>query len=354
MKLSEIALLELLKGNPFDFSSSLNPYQIANLFINSAYLVSAMEFIKEELWLKNREDKQFETSTSYDAFLITLFGDDLQVITFLQEFLITSGAGNIKKISQQSQKVEALVLEFIIKQSAEDQKLFAIQSLRRMSILFVQEEIQQQRQSQSMGHKGVRLYRTFDNLDLVFNLNYQSDKEMIVDYAVRERLYQGSGVGVQSGYSSILLALHSLDVKPGAAVVDLGSGYGRVGIVCSLLRPDIFFTGYEYVPHRVKISNNASRLFGLQMGLNFEAQDLSLESFAIPDADVYYLYDPFTKETYLHVLRQIVEISQHKKITIVTKGNARNWLTDIGNENNWPLPQSFDHGNLCIFRSWES
>lgn len=134
-------------------------------------------------------------------------------------------------------------------------------------------------------------------------------------------------------------------------MIDLGSGYGRVGLVWTLLRPDIFFTGYEYVPHRVTVSNAASKVFGLNNYLQFKVQDLSLESFKIPDGDVYYLYDPFTKETYQSVLKQIVEVSRRRKITVVTKGNARSRLMEISEKNSWREPEIIDYGNLCIFES---
>ena len=158
-----------------------------------------------------------------------------------------------------------------------------------MSEHFKNEENNQQGHIQSLGHQGLCLYRTFDNLDDVFDLDYQLDLDMVVEHNTKERLYQRSGVGVQSGYSTILLALENSELLPNSSIVDLGSGYGRVGLVCSLLRPDIEFIGYEYVPHRVDIANKAAKHLGLEDNLSFKAQDLSLESFKIPEADVYYL-----------------------------------------------------------------
>ena len=138
----------------------------------------------------------------------------------------------------------------------------------------------------------------------------------------------------------------------GSSIVDLGSGFGRVGLVYSLLRPDIKFIGYEYVPHRVEVSSNAARSLDLEANLRFKVQDLSSQLFKIPIADVYYLYDPFTEETYQYVLKQITELSKKRKITVVTKGNARSWLTEIACKNSWPDPLVIDKGNLCICRSF--
>lgn len=349
MKLSEQTLLDLLEDR--DSNTKLNPIEMAHLYINSALLVTIMEFLKEQLWLSNKVDEQTRTTTLYVDFITPFFKDELAPIHFLKRFLIDNGAINIKKISKASEKIERETLLFISTESIFVQKKFIIQSLKEMSVLFINEERKQVGRVESLGHNGPRLYRTFEHLDILFKLNYQLDKDMVVDTTQTERIYQTGGVNVQSGYSTILLALDSLDIEEGSSMVDLGSGYGRVGLVCSLLRPDVSFIGYEFVPHRVDISNNASLALGLQNDLHFEVQDLSLESFKIPVSDIYYLYDPFTKETYDYVLKQILDVSKRQKVTIVTKGNAKGWFDAIAKDNSWPKPQLIDEGNLCIFKS---
>ena len=349
MNLSEKKLLDLLEGNKSE--SFLSPIQLAHLYIHSALLITAMDFLKEQLWLKKQKDKKHERETSYESFITPFFLKELSSIKFLKDFFIKKGPLKIKKISRDSQAIEAEVLGVIIQLSGDDKKSFTIQALHKMTEHFLYEEKLQKGKKENQGHQGLRLYRTFDNLDKVFDLNYQLDRDMVIDYKAKERLYQNAGVGVQSGYSTILLAIHNIELDQGSKIIDLGSGYGRVGLVCTLLRPDIIFIGYEFVPHRVKAANNACQAFGLQKSLSFIVQDLSLETFKIPDADVYYLYDPFTKETYAYVLQQIADLSKRKAVTTVTKGNARDWLMDISKENSWPAPVCIDDNNLCIFRS---
>jgi hypothetical protein len=363
MNLSEQTLLDLLidsnsKSLSQDFYSLrkdeegyLSPSQMAALYTNSALLVTIMNFLKDQLWIQNATDKKCGQQTSYEEFITPFFSKELLPILFLKDFLMSRGASKIKKITKDSRAIEKKVISLILERSSIVQKKFLIASLKRMNIHYLQEEKEQEGVDQLIGHQGLQLYRTFDRLDDVFNLDYQLDRDMVVDPLTKERLYERAGVGVQSGYSTILLAMDFLNTKQGGKVIDLGSGYGRVGLVCSLLRPDIDFTGYEYVAHRVDIGNKACSFLNLGDSLNFETQDLSLESFDIPDADVYYLYDPFTKETYQYVLRQIVEISKRKDITIVTKGNARSWLVDLSIENSWPTPTYIDEGNLCIFKT---
>ncbi|PIK13566.1 hypothetical protein [Halobacteriovorax sp. JY17] len=355
MHISKQTLLELLNEEELTHrTSTFTPSQMAHLFVNSALLVEVMGFLKEQLWLKNKEDKELGIKTSYEDFMEPLFSNELESIIFLKDFLIKSGSGQMKKVGRDSKEIEQDILSLITSKSKENQKEFVIQSLKEMKVHFLNEEESKESVDQNLGQQGLRLYRTFDNLDDIFELNYNLDLDMTVDHDAKERLYQKSGVGVQSGYSTILLALHSMKAALGSTVVDLGSGYGRVGLVCSLVRPDINFIGYEYVPHRVDVSNEASEALGLQASLIFKTQDLSLESFSIPDADFYYLYDPFSEETYRYILEQIVEVSKRKEVTIVTKGNARNWLKKIAKEQNWPNPIYIDESNLCIFRSFIS
>lgn len=348
MNLSKETFLGLLEGkNPSTLE--LGPIQLAHLYINSAFLVTVTGFLKDQLWLKRQEERDI----SYCDFMTPLFSNDLLRISFLKDFLIASGEANLKKLAKDSKVIEENVLKQILGACELSQKEFVIESLKEMSLYFLAEEKAQEGRLQSLGHKGPDLYRTFDNLDDLFNLNYQLDRDMVFDTTIKERLYAGAGVGVQSGYSTILLAMENMQLKQGGKVIDLGSGYGRVGLVCSLLRPDVDFIGYEFVPHRVEISNIATKAFGLEENLSFQVQDLSLASFKIPEADVYYLYDPFTKETYHYVLGQIVEYSKDKEITIITKGNARGWLMDIAEENSWPRPVIIDEGNLCVFKTSE-
>ena len=363
MNASEQTLLDLLEdnhlhtGNPHFYELNeedngyLFPAEMAHLYISAALLVTALAFLTDQLWLRDEQDKKDGVRTSYRDFITPFFLNELAPIVFLKEFLITAGAKKIKGVLKDAVAIENKVLALVNERSGDENRAFAVQSLKEMTEHFLLEEAEQEGRPSSLGHKGLCLYRTFDKLDEVFSLNYQLDRDMEVNPFARERLYQRAGVGVQSGYSTILLALHRIESKDGSTFIDLGSGYGRVGLVCALLRPDIQVTGYEFVPHRVDVSNNATRSLGLQDSLRFQVQDLSSESFRIPIADVYYLYDPFTEETYRYVLEQIVALSRKKRITVVTKGNARSWLMDISKQNDWHAPELFDNGNLCIFRS---
>tara|TARA_Y100000590_G_scaffold470776_1_gene670407 strand:- start:41073 stop:42140 length:1068 start_codon:yes stop_codon:yes gene_type:complete len=353
LELSEKTFLKFLNEPNLELTETteLSAEEMGELYIYSALLSTIMGFLKEQLWLSDKEDLVNNIETTYEEFINKFLLKELKPLGFLEDFLIKSGASEIKTLKKSSLLIEKKVLSLIMNRSPMEQKTFLIHALKDMSKKFLKEESDQEGFAQNLGHQGLRLYRTFDGLDKIFKLDYQLDLDMDVDYHEKERIYQSGGVGVQSGYSTILLSLDAIEVKSGDLIVDLGSGYGRVGLVYALLRPDTQSIGYEFVPHRVQVANEASELFELSESLNFKTQDLSLESFKIPEAAVYYMYDPFTEDTYKYVLDQIVAFSQKRKLTIVTKGNGSKWLDRVASENHWPAPKVLDEGNLCIYHS---
>ena len=196
------------------------------------------------------------------------------------------------------------------------------------------------------------LYRAFDHLDWILGLDYASDETMSRDPKCVERVYENAGAGVQSSYATVLLALELAKSQEGAKWIDLGSGFGRVGLVIGLLRPDIQFVGYEFVSHRVTASEIAAARAGVSGSVSFKTQDLSEKAFAIPVADVYYMWDPFTRETYIHVLEQIRGYGRDRAVTILARGAAANWVNDVmKDEPHWAAERTHDGGNLAIFRS---
>ncbi|EQC52197.1 methyltransferase domain protein [Bacteriovorax sp. DB6_IX] len=348
MTLSQETILNSFLSDNLINYDELESKTIAEVYILSAFLKTACDYLKEQLWLiKNETHENHDTVSS---FYTTAFQEDLKTLNFLKDILI-SNKGSYKKTRKKALTMEHNALNYIAKEPRTQRKTFLIKALEEMSQFYNVEERAQEGRLQSLGHNGPRLYRTFDNIDDLFNLNYTKELDIEFDPNEKERLYAGAGVGVQSGYSTILLALENLNLSEGDRIIDLGSGYGRVGLVYSLLRPDLEIIGYEFVSERVDIANEAKNDLNLSDSLAFYAQDLSLDSFELPIAEVYYLYDPFTAETYEYILNQIVEVSKKQKVTIVTKGNAREKLVAVSRKNGWPEPLLIDESNLCIFTS---
>ncbi len=343
MTQAQKAFGDLLRRGPSFFSElqQLNTQFLSEIYVLAAFSQSALPFITEAHWLYR---KQHGSTPILPIFLESLFRKELRRLNFFRSYLEEIELKSFKKLETDLHLLEVAVINFIRARSSLEQREFSQYALTEMSALFAEEE--------SWQPTGISLYRTFDRLDEIFELNYDADVGMKIETIDGgERLYEGAGVGVQSGYSTVLTALNHLGLKDSARFVDLGSGYGRVGLVVGLLRPDIDFIGYEYVPHRVHISTKTAERFQIQEHVKFQIQDLSLADFAIPEAEVYYLYDPFSEETYAHVLNQLIEISRRKPLIIVTKGNARKWLLEVAARENWSQPIQYDSGNLCVFHT---
>lgn len=192
-------------------------------------------------------------------------------------------------------------------------------------------------------------YRTFDPLDLLFGIKYV-DEDMALAGGSGERLYFSAGVGVQTGYSNLFESIDRMSLKPGHRVIDLGSGYGRLGYLLGYLFSDVTFTGYEFVLDRVQDGNANLTHLGLSSRIQFLQQDLSSDQFRLPWANVYYMYDPFTPATYEKVLAQLVENSRLGAFKIITKGAATEAVeTAAKNFAGVLRREKFDNGNLCLF-----
>jgi hypothetical protein len=364
MKTPQEALLGLLAINEaavsiFDRSgfhesaitsiSMLSSKDIAHVYVEVGLLGTFLTFIKEQLWLKKKE--QPNDQLKFGDFMFTFLKTELSLMAHVHNFLRQSSPNELKVLKFKTFEIEKIIFEIIKGRSYQERKLFSTQTLILLTAIFTLEAKNESEKLRQGKPPGMNLYRTYDGLDEVFDLTYGRENGMKIDPHNTECLYEGSGVGVQSGYSTILTALYYLNPPPGSRFIDLGSGYGRIGLTVGLVRPDLNFIGYEYVQHRVDSAIATVDKFKLQKHVQFYNQDLSATEFMIPEATTYYMYDPFCEKTYKHVLSQLVAISQRQKISIVTKGNARLWLKDVGQQHGWPSPQIFDNGNLCIFLS---
>lgn len=195
------------------------------------------------------------------------------------------------------------------------------------------------------------LFRAFDLMDDVFQLQYERDLLMDFDADTTERIFENSGAGVQTSYATAMVALREANLRPGDTLVDLGSGYGRVGILGGILRPDLNFEGYEFVRHRVECAQSCSERAGLSARVRFRCQDLGDSRFEIPAAAAYYLYDPFNEETYRRVLRRIHAVASRQSVIVITNADAGAWFQKFMTPARWRDPEVHDGGTLRIFRS---
>jgi hypothetical protein len=110
-----------------------------------------------------------------------------------------------------------------------------------------------------------------------------------------------------------------LKVKPYQHVVDLGAAYGRMGIVIGGLYIKTQFTGFEFVKARVDEGMKVYRELGLSKS-QLITQDLSLESFTLPEADIFFIYDFGQPEHIERMLKQIEALAFKRPLKVVARG----------------------------------
>lgn len=324
-------------GVKFDSCSHpLTPSEKAQTYIEALFLLSAIEVVVEKHWLLSREP-----NANFGQFVSSAFTRELAPVAFLAPLL--------KDIPFAEWKSLPRTLTALTAQIASEVRTYAIHSYRS----FIQSAVFRMDAFSSIEGSlfPLILYRAFDAMDVILGVRYELDLGMASSLTNPERLYEGAGIGVQTPYSTILTALRSLQLRPGAHIVDLGSGYGRLGLMAGLWRADLEFSGYEFVEHRVEVSNVAAEKAGLSKRVQFFEQNLADLNFQIPLADVYYMYDPFCENTYRTVLGRLQQIAYLRPATIVTKGNAGNWFRKLMDNEYWSEPELHDGGTLQLFQS---
>ena len=355
MRIHQQKLIQLITETPSykeaDLSvvfSQYKPQELAHLFADVTFLISVFKFIQEQHWI---EKSKKASDVIFSEFVKKFFKEELSPVLFFHASLSETSIDKMDSYKSIAENIQKSVLDFAKTFKFPDNKIFAEQTMKLMSELFefeYQLTLSKNEKGLSLGYS---LYRAFDIIDSFFNFEYSTEDDIEKTNPNQERLYQGSGSAVQSSYTTILLALRYLKMNKGSRFIDLGSGFGRVGLVLGLLRPYIQFTGYEFVQKRVETADHASQALNMSSHVHFQSQDLSAKDFSIPEADIYYLYDPFNEETYAHVISQLSLIAKNKKVTIITKGNAKDHFMNSSAKGIWSKPQVFEHGNFCLFRS---
>ncbi len=152
---------------------------------------------------------------------------------------------------------------------------------------------------------------------------------------------------LQTPYNELRVLCEYLKPAPGSTMVDLGAGYGRLGLVLSVLFPEVNFLGLEYVGERVKEGQRVLSENGCHLSQLIE-EDLTSVEFHLPQAEYYFLYDYGTLAHIRHTLEQLEEMAKSKKFKVIARGKGSRSL--IQNEHPWlsqvHSPQHEEHYSI--------
>ncbi len=156
-------------------------------------------------------------------------------------------------------------------------------------------------------------------------------------------------------YPELRSILEKLNVRAGV-IADLGAGYGRMGFVIARYFPGVSFLGLEVVNERVAEGARALSNFVAQLPvrggtIELRHADLATADFAMPDADIYFLYDYGSARAIEKTLFDLQNVSLRSPITVVGRGRATRdaierrhpWLSQVNQ------PAHFAH--FSIYKS---
>jgi len=127
-------------------------------------------------------------------------------------------------------------------------------------------------------------------------------------YQSEDHFYQGTP------YELIRRILIELELTSSDVLVDLGSGYGRMVIYAALATNIKKAIGIELVAERASVSSRTAEELGLA---NVEFQNSHVKDADIQDGTVFYLFNPFSDETFALAMDKLREVAKTKKITMV-------------------------------------
>jgi len=195
-------------------------------------------------------------------------------------------------------------------------------------------------------HKLLQKYRAYD---------------VISDDSNRKQHYQGTQTWIglhpqalQTPYNDIYDALDvlknldsSIDVEH---IVDIGSGYGRVGLVMNSLFPKAQFTGFEVLKKR---EIEANRVYATLDVANCRVvnQDVLEEDFKLPSAQVFFIYDFSEREDICQILDQLSQRIEDENFYLITKGERVDFLLEKKYKKFWKKNGFYNSGDLKIFSS---
>jgi len=197
-------------------------------------------------------------------------------------------------------------------------------------------------------------------LDQIFGFEFQEiEKALVLKKADlqkakddRERQFWiGLDIqALQTPYSEIVEMIQKINPKAEDTWMDLGAGYGRIGLILGLLCSDVYFRGYEYISERVFEGNRIREKWQIQNGGLYQA-DLIHDPIELHQGDVFFLYDFGSRSDVYKVLEKLKQVAAVKSIQVIARGRGvKNWIMMdfpwLGSVNppkhfeNWSLFQS--------------
>lgn len=178
-----------------------------------------------------------------------------------------------------------------------------------------------------------------------------------VEVSNRKQHYKGTEAWIglhpqvlQTPYCDIFSALNKLSDLKLNHIVDIGAGYGRIGLILSVLRPESQFTGYEVVKQRQVEGNRIYDKFNTT-NAKLILRNVLDEDFDLPEACVYFIYDFSDRNDVNIILRKLNKKTLIKPCFLITRGDRINYLMKNNFNKDWVLYSVIESTDLKIYKS---
>ncbi|MCO4753872.1 MAG: methyltransferase [Bacteriovoracaceae bacterium] len=152
---------------------------------------------------------------------------------------------------------------------------------------------------------------------------------------------------LQTPYAEICELLDDMKLSPGQRVIDLGAGYGRMGVIMGHLYPECEFLGYEMAQERVDVGNQAYADLKLDSAKLF-GRNIASDDFELPVADHYFIYDFGNLPDMKRLIAKLDQLADQKiSFNVVARGRGINSL--IQETAPWLSVDSRESGNCVIY-----
>tara|TARA_B110001454_G_scaffold16145_1_gene14590 strand:+ start:75063 stop:75737 length:675 start_codon:yes stop_codon:yes gene_type:complete len=162
--------------------------------------------------------------------------------------------------------------------------------------------------------------------DQIEDVLFEENKDSLFLSDAKEFWYGLEIQSLQTPYSEVVEMIQYVKPKCGDTWVDLGAGYGRMGMTLGFVQPEVKFIGYEFVQSRVDEGNRILQEWDLKNAVMKQA-DIASDDFQLDVADLYFLYDFGSKADIYKVLEKLRVLAQDRSIQVVARGRGvRSWI----------------------------
>lgn len=153
-----------------------------------------------------------------------------------------------------------------------------------------------------------------------YQISKMDTKTLLKKYG-QEKILENHPTPLQlTSYYRLHSILKKLNPLPGQTVIDIGSGFGRMGFLIFILYPEVKFIGYEILKERFAESKRVARSLNLPDEIKFIHAHVGKEHFELASAEFYFIYDSLTPQSLNKTLENLYKVSQNKKIKIAVSG----------------------------------